>query len=259
MGISGCEAAKDAADIIILDDNFKSVFKATQYGRNIYDNVRKFIQFQLTVNIACCTMVFLGGATLGESPFNVIQLLWINMIMDTLAAIALATEPPHPTELRKKRVTKGEKIIMKSMWRTILGGALYQILVMSTLLYFGPKIFNIEYHLIDAKYYYEQGDDIPAGHQVGDPTYRTLHYSLMFATFMLMQIFNAFNSRKLGIKQYNIFERFFNNFKFIFVLLIEFGVSAFMLESNIEIFRLTSLPWFMLVTAASFGVGTILV
>ena len=72
MGISGCEAAKDAADIIILDDNFKSVFKAAQYGRNIFDNVRKFIQYQLTVNIAVCTIVFLGGATLGESPFNVI-------------------------------------------------------------------------------------------------------------------------------------------------------------------------------------------
>jgi magnesium-transporting ATPase (P-type) len=77
------------------------------------------------VNIACCTIVLLGGASLGESPFNVIQLLWINMIMDTLAAIALATEPPHPTELKKQRVKKHDKIITKGMWRTIICGAAY--------------------------------------------------------------------------------------------------------------------------------------
>lgn len=72
MGIAGCEVAKDAADIIILDDNFKSVFRACQYGRNIYDNIRKFIQFQMTVSISCIVIVLLSGATMGESPFNVI-------------------------------------------------------------------------------------------------------------------------------------------------------------------------------------------
>ena len=71
MGISGCEVAKDAADIIILDDNFTSVFRATQWGRNILDNIRKFIQFQLTVNVVCLALVFLGGATLGVSPLSV--------------------------------------------------------------------------------------------------------------------------------------------------------------------------------------------
>lgn len=100
MGISGCQVAKESSDIVILDDNFKSVFRATQWGRNIYDNVRKFIVFQMTVNISALLVVFLSGATLGDSPFNVIQLLWVNMVMDTLAAIALATEPPHPTELK---------------------------------------------------------------------------------------------------------------------------------------------------------------
>ena len=100
MGISGCEVAKDASDIIILDDNFNSVFRATQWGRNILDNIRKFIQFQLTVNVVCLVIVFLGGATLGTPPFSVIQLLWTNMIMDTLAAISLATEPPHSTSIK---------------------------------------------------------------------------------------------------------------------------------------------------------------
>jgi Ca2+ transporting ATPase len=99
MGISGCQVAKESADIILLDDNFRSVFRACQWGRVIYDNVRKFIQFQMTVSISTLFIVFLSGVTLGDTPFNVIQLLWVNMVMDTLAAIALSTEPPHPTEL----------------------------------------------------------------------------------------------------------------------------------------------------------------
>jgi len=72
MGISGVDLAKEASDIVILDDNFNSVFKAAQWGRSIFDNIKKFIQFQLTVNIVCLCIVFLGGATLGESPFSVI-------------------------------------------------------------------------------------------------------------------------------------------------------------------------------------------
>lgn len=120
MGKSGCEAAKDAADIIILDDNFNSVFRATQWGRNILDNIRKFIQFQMTLNIVTVIMVLLSGATLGASPFSVTQLLWINMIMDTLAAISLATEPPHPSNLKQEKQKKTDRIILPVMWRNII-------------------------------------------------------------------------------------------------------------------------------------------
>lgn len=179
--------------------------------------------------------------------------------MDSLAAIALATEPPHPTELKKQKVKLHDKIITKGMWRTIITGSLYQVLVMVTILYFAPMIFGFEYNLIRENYYYELHDTLPEGANVGDATHRTLHYSLLFATFMLMQIFNAINSRKLGIKQFNIFERIFNNFKFIIVLILELGVSAFMLESSFEIFRLTRLPGFLLLTAVGCGIGTILV
>lgn len=108
-----------------MDDNFKSVFRACQWGRNIYDNIRKFITFQMTVNISAMFIVFIGGATLGESPFNVIQLLWINMIMDTLAAVALATEPPHPSELKQQRIRKTDRVILPGMWRNIIGQSTY--------------------------------------------------------------------------------------------------------------------------------------
>lgn len=142
MGLSGVEAAKDAADIIILDDNFTSIFRATQWGRNILDNIRKFIQFQLTVNIVIVTLVLLGGATLGFSPFSVTQLLWTNMVMDTLAALSLATEPPHPTNLNPERQKKTDKIILPVMWRNILCQAAYQIVVLIVMLYSVPYWFG---------------------------------------------------------------------------------------------------------------------
>lgn len=107
----GCQAAKDSSDIILLDDNFKLVFRASQWGRNITDNVRKFITFQMTVNLSVLYIILISGATLGDTPFNVIQLLWINMVMDTLAALALATEHPHPTELKEKREKKSDRVV----------------------------------------------------------------------------------------------------------------------------------------------------
>lgn len=94
MGITGTEVAKEASDIILLDDNFASIVTAVKWGRNIYTNVRKFLQFQLTVNCVAMFIVFLGGVALSEPPLTSVQMLWVNLIMDTLAALALATEPP---------------------------------------------------------------------------------------------------------------------------------------------------------------------
>jgi Ca2+-transporting ATPase len=188
MGISGVEVAKEASDIIILDDNFTSVFKAAQWGRSIYDNIRKFIQFQLTVNMVALLIVFLGGSTLGESPLSVIQLLWVNMVMDTLAALSLATEPPHPTELKKERVKKHDKIIIQVMWRSILGQVVYQFIVLVVLLYFGPLMFNINYDYINEPFYREIINE--HSEKVIEPTNKIYHYTLIFHTFMLMNLFN---------------------------------------------------------------------
>ena len=94
MGITGTEVAKEASDIILLDDNFASIVTAVKWGRNIYTNVRKFLQFQLTVNCVAMFIVFLGGVVVAEPPLTSVQMLWVNLIMDTFAALALATEPP---------------------------------------------------------------------------------------------------------------------------------------------------------------------
>jgi len=167
----------------------------------------------MTINIVALIIVFLGGATLGESPFSVIQLLWINMVMDTLAAVSLATEPPPPTELKKERIKKHDKIIIPVMWRTILGQALYQLLVMITLLYFAPLMFDKNYDYIDGPMYETDGS----------PANRLVHYTFLWHTFMMMTLFNQINSRKLGVREFNIFERFLNNWLFIIVLAAEFG------------------------------------
>lgn len=95
MGIAGTQVAKEASGIILLDDNFSSIITAVKYGRNIFDCIRKFLQFQLTVNVVGLFMAFLGAVVLKEAPMTAVQMLWINLIMDTLAALALATDPPH--------------------------------------------------------------------------------------------------------------------------------------------------------------------
>ncbi len=91
MGIAGVEMAKEAAGIILLDDNFGSIVTAAKYGRNIFDCIRKFLQFQLTVNVVAIFMAFLGAVLIKESPLPPLQMLWVNLLIDTLAALALAT------------------------------------------------------------------------------------------------------------------------------------------------------------------------
>lgn len=94
MGISGTQVARDAAAIILIDDNFNSIVKAVLWGRNIYDSIRKFVQFQLTVNVVAVVCTLIGAAFTQHEILKPIQMLWVNLIMDTLASLALATEQP---------------------------------------------------------------------------------------------------------------------------------------------------------------------
>ena len=101
MGIAGTDVAKKASDIILTDDNFCSVVTAIKYGRNVYDSVRKFLQFQLTVNVVALFIVFAGSVIFADTPLTTVQMLWVNLIMDTFAALALATEPPKDSLLNR--------------------------------------------------------------------------------------------------------------------------------------------------------------
>ena len=121
MGIAGTEVAKEAADIILLDDNFGSIVTSIKWGRNVYDSIRKFLQFQLTVNLVAMFMALVGGIFLGDSPINSVQMLWVNLIMDTFAALALATEAPKEDIIKRKPCSKNESILTDVMWRNVLG------------------------------------------------------------------------------------------------------------------------------------------
>lgn len=125
MGITGTDAAKGASDIVLTDDNFCSILVAVLYGRNIYDCVRKFLQFQVTVNVVALVIVFTGSIVLSDAPFTAVQMLWVNLIMDTFAALALATEPPTQDMYLRQPYNRDESIINTVMWRNILGQAVY--------------------------------------------------------------------------------------------------------------------------------------
>jgi calcium-translocating P-type ATPase len=144
MGITGKKVTKWAADIILLDDNFKSIVTACKWGRNIYDSIRKFIQFQLTVNVVALFLAFIGSVVVKKSPLNAIQMLWVNLIMDSFASLALATEPPNDSLLNRPPHGRNEFIISPNMWRNIMGHSLYQIIVLCILLFLGPELLGIQ-------------------------------------------------------------------------------------------------------------------
>lgn len=142
MGIAGTEVAKEAADIVIMDDNFSSIVKAVLWGRSVFSNIRKFLQFQLTVNVVALVVAFVAAMVGGETPLNVLQLLWVNLIMDTLAALALATENPTPDLLDEKPHGRDEPLLSQTMIKHILLQSLYQLVVIFVVLYSFPTIFK---------------------------------------------------------------------------------------------------------------------
>lgn len=137
MGIAGTQAAKEACDIVILDDNFTSIVKAVLWGRNVFDGVRKFLQFQLSVNIVAVVTTFFSALfdEGSHSTLTAVQLLWVNMIMDSLGALALATDPPTEKLLDRKPYKRAEKIINKRILYSVLIVGLFQVAVISVFLY----------------------------------------------------------------------------------------------------------------------------
>ncbi|MFM7151302.1 MAG: calcium-translocating P-type ATPase, PMCA-type [Gemmataceae bacterium] len=135
MGIAGTEVAKEASKIVLLDDAFSTIVHAVHWGRSLYENIQRFIQFQLTINVSALTIAFLGPLLFGvKAPFTVLQLLWINVIMDTFASIALCSEPPRPGVMKVPPKKKDEDILTPTMKTTILATAAFFVVVMLGLL-----------------------------------------------------------------------------------------------------------------------------
>ncbi len=210
---SGTNVAKEASDIVLIDDNFASIITAVRWGRNIYTNVRKFLQFQLTVNCVAMFIVFLGGVVVKEPPLTSVQMLWVNLIMDTCGALALATEPPSEDILNHPPYKRSERIVTPVMWRNIIGQAVFQITVLCVMLFGGHSLFKFTYAEEEPFFII----DPITGSMT--PTEKAEHYTLIFNTFVLMQVFNEINARKLGEKEYNIFHGFFNNILFLSIII----------------------------------------
>jgi Ca2+-transporting ATPase len=128
MGIAGTEVAREASDIILLDDSFASITSAVWWGRSLYENIQRFILFQLTINFCACILVFIAPLLGLPEPFSIIQILWINIIMDTLAAFALCSEAPHHGLMNHRPVPQDAKIVTPFMWLSIIVTGIFLIL-----------------------------------------------------------------------------------------------------------------------------------
>eukprot|EP00981_Chlorochromonas_danica_P002747 scaffold537_cov180-Ochromonas_danica.AAC.52 len=143
MGITGTKVAQSASDIVILDDKFSSIVKAISWGRCVYDNIRKFLQFQLAVNLVALFLVFISAIAGFEVPLNAVQLLWVNLVMDTMGALALGMEEPTPELLQRKPYKRTASLISWPMYRNIIFQAFFQLLLLLLLLFQGAKWFDV--------------------------------------------------------------------------------------------------------------------
>ncbi|KAL7608208.1 calcium-transporting ATPase 2, plasma membrane-type isoform X1 [Lactuca sativa] len=193
MGIAGTEVAKESADVIILDDNFSTIVTVAKWGRSVYVNIQKFVQFQLTVNIVALLVNFTSACMTGSTPLTAVQLLWVNMIMDTLGALALATEPPNDELMKRIPVGRSGNFISNVMWRNIFGQSTYQFVIIWFLQSRGKEFYGL----------YGPNSDL-------------ILNTLIFNSFVFCQLFNEVNSREM--EKVNVLNGIFSNNVFMSVL-----------------------------------------
>ena len=182
----GTSVAKEASDITIIDNSFSSIGRAVMWGRSLYRNIQRFILFQMTVNVAACLIVLIGAFMGMQSPLTVTQMLWVNLIMDTFAAMALASLPPSAGVMREKPRSRAAFIINRPMWRSIIGtGGIFFIILLALLYYF-------------------EHTDLTSLSQIGHLTLGSstglsgYELSLFFTIFVFLQFWNMFNARAFG-------------------------------------------------------------
>ncbi|XP_006285159.2 calcium-transporting ATPase 10, plasma membrane-type isoform X2 [Capsella rubella] len=231
MGIQGTEVAKEKSDIIILDDNFESVVKVVRWGRSVYANIQKFIQFQLTVNVAALVINVVAAISAGDVPLTAVQLLWVNLIMDTLGALALATEPPTDHLMDRSPVGRREPLITNIMWRNLFIQAMYQVTVLLILNFEGISILHLK------------------SHQNAEKVKNTV----IFNAFVICQIFNEFNARKPD--ELNIFRGVLGNHLFVGIICITIVLQVVIVEFLGTFASTTKLDWEMWLV--SIGIGSI--
>lgn len=206
---SGSEVAKEASDIVILDDNIASIASSILYGRTIFKSIRKFIIFQLTMNLIALFLSIIGPFIGVTSPVTIMQMLWINMIMDTLAGLAYSYESPLPSYLEEKPIKKDEAILNRYMYSSIIIIGLYASILL--VLFLKLPIFKL-FIRSDEKYY----------------------LTAFFSLFIFISIFNAFNARTTRL---NIFSDILKNKVFIVIMTFIFLAQLFLIYNGGSLFR----------------------
>uniref|UniRef100_A0A1D2A822 Calcium-transporting ATPase n=2 Tax=Auxenochlorella protothecoides TaxID=3075 RepID=A0A1D2A822_AUXPR len=308
MGIAGTEVAKDAADIVILDDNFSSIVKAVLWGRNVFANIRKFLQFQLTISLVALIVTFIAAVSTGTLALNVLQLLWVNLIMNSFAALAFALEKPGPELMDDEPHGRDSSLVSRTMAKNILVHTLYQSFWLFLIFYGMPRHLpsfrtptKCEYFqantnlccLADSQScldtyggIYQPGEtplcqlSVDGGCVIQEPRpeeycdgnadgcerwrfmeqtyfeaddeYAEAEYdaqeavsSMVFNTFICMQLFNFLNARKLR-DEYNIFAGLFKGYLFIGILFLIAGLQVLIMFFLQGVFRLqtqSGLQW----------------
>lgn len=207
---SGTEVAKEASDIVILDDNIVSISKAILYGRTIFKNIRKFIIFQLSVNVSAILLALIGPFIGVPSPITVVQMLWINMVMDTLAGLAFSYEVPRIEYMKEPPKKKEENILNKYMINEILSSGLYSLVLCIVFL----KLPIIKSLFVDNNHF----------------------MTSFFCLFIFLATFNAFNARTHRL---NIFAHLSENKIFLLIILFIIIVQISITYSGITIFQTT--------------------
>ncbi|KAF8440336.1 Ca-transporting ATPase [Boletus edulis BED1] len=218
MGIAGTEVAKDASDVVLMDDNFSSIVKAIMWGRCVNDAVRKFLQFQLSTNVTAVVVTSLTAiiSSSETSALSAVQLLWINIIMDTFAALALATDPATPVLLDRKPDKLTSPLFTVDMYKQIFLQSAYQIAITLIFHFFGLQILGLE----------------------NTSTNATVVQTIVFNIFVFAQIFNSLNSRRLD-RKLNVFEGLLKNHYFVVVTLIEIVVQVIIVFIGGAAFQVT--------------------
>ena len=230
MGKTGTSTAKEAADLILMDDSFNSIVTGVLWGRTIYLNIQRFILFQLTVNCSAILIALLGPFIGVQLPLTVIQMLWVNLIMDTFAALALATEPPVKTVMENKPRNPKEFIITKSIAKNIIGmGVVFAVVLIMMIFYF-------------------KGCNVDIGGKIA-----TREGSIFFSTFVILQFWNMFNARAYGGKG-SVLKGLLKNRMFLVIAAVILIGQIIMVQFGGKIFRTVPLSisdWIIIIAATS--------
>lgn len=207
---SGASYTKNNASMVLVTDEFESALRGIMWGRNIYTNIKRFLQFQVTINLSVILIILIGYGKFNASAFGVVNLLWINLIMDTLGALALATLPPSPSVIKQEPITDGVQIMDAIIWRQVWGIGLYQTLFCTFAIWFGPWLY---YNVGD----YANDTDSNSTDEQGQ--HKKMHMTLVYNTFVWMCIFNMMNCRVVGVRDFNVFANFTASWTYIAVLI----------------------------------------